>query len=109
MSNKKIYLPVIALAVAFTFALGSEAQAQHGHGWGHGHSSFHSGHVYQPVTPSHWGHGHQTHYPNFGWQQPTYHDTTHLDYHAPTIRRHGNHFHVQPGHYDVHRSCHWHH
>ena len=37
------------------------------------------------------------------------HDTTHLDYHAPQIRRHGNHFHVQPGHYDVHRSGHWHH
>ena len=107
MFNTKKLLPALALVAALTFAFGSEAKAQFGHGWGHGHG--HSGHVYQPVAPSHWGHGHQTHYPNFGWQQPTYHDTTHLDYHAPTIRRHGNHFHVQPGHYDVHRSGHWHH
>ena len=107
MFNTKKLLPALALVAAITFAFGGEAKAQFGHGWGPGHG--HSGHVYQPVAPSHWGHGHQTHYPNFGWRQPTYHDTTHLDYHAPTIRRHGNHLHVQPGHYDVHRSGHWHH
>lgn len=107
MLNKKIYLPAIALAVAFTFAASGEANAQWGHGWGHGHHG-HINHV-QPIIRSHWGHGHQSFRPSYGWRTPTYHDTTHLDYHAPTIRRHGNHLHVQPGHYDVHNTGHWHH
>ncbi len=42
---------------------------------------------------------------HYGW----YHDTTHLDYHAPQIYRHGNHWDYQPGHYDIHRTGHWHH
>ena len=37
-----------------------------------------------------------------------FHDTTHLDYHPPQLVPHGNHFDVQPGHYDVHRTGHWH-
>lgn len=37
-----------------------------------------------------------------------WHDTSHLHYHAPEIYRHRNHYHVTPGHYDVHRSGHWH-
>jgi hypothetical protein len=39
----------------------------------------------------------------------SYHDTTHLDYHPPQLIPHGNHYDVQPGHYDVHRTGHWHH
>lgn len=30
----------------------------------------------------------------------------HYDYHPTTIVPHGNHFHVQPGHYDFHRGGH---
>lgn len=36
-----------------------------------------------------------------------YHDTTHLDYHPGTARRHFDHYDYTPGHYDVHRSGHW--
>jgi len=38
-----------------------------------------------------------------------YHDTSRLDYHAPQIYRHGNHWDYQPGHYYIHRSGHYHH
>ncbi|TWT51433.1 hypothetical protein Pla22_42110 [Rubripirellula amarantea] len=112
---KKI-VPVFALAALFTFALGGEAQAQHGfhhgshhggvhHGGGFHHGGIHNGgghHVYpQPHVPSYPSYP----TPGFGHQ---YHDTTHLDYHAPSLQRHGNHFHYQPGHYDVHQTGHWH-
>jgi hypothetical protein len=44
-----------------------------------------------------------------GFGRPSfYHDTSHLHYHPGTVVRHRNHFHVVPGHYDVHRSGHWH-
>ncbi len=42
------------------------------------------------------------------YRRPVYHDTSHLDYHAPSINRHGNHYDYVPGHYDVHRTGHWH-
>lgn len=35
--------------------------------------------------------------------------TPHYDYHAPSIVPHGNHFHYQPGHYDLHYGRHGHH
>lgn len=109
MLNKKMLLPAIAFGVAITFALGGEAKAQWGHGWGgQGYGSGHIGHV-QPITRSHFRHGHRSYVPSYGWRAPTFHDTTHLDYHPPQIIRHRRHFHVQPGHYDVHRSGHWHH
>jgi hypothetical protein len=60
----------------------------------YGHNSYH--------TPQIQSYGH------YGGQG-FYHDTTHLDYHAPQIYRHGNHFDYQPGHFDVHRSGHYHH
>lgn len=41
--------------------------------------------------------------------RPTYHDTSHYDYHPTSIQRHRNHYHVVPGHYDLHRTGHWHH
>jgi hypothetical protein len=31
-----------------------------------------------------------------------------LDYHPGYSWRHGNHFHYEPGHYDLHRDGHWH-
>ncbi|EKK03406.1 hypothetical protein [Rhodopirellula baltica] len=112
LSTTKKVLPVVALAAAFTLGLGGEAQAQHGHGFHSGghHGVRHGGHVYgsQPSlhVPGHF----QSHYPSHSiqWHQPRYHDTTHLDYHAPSFKRHRNHFHYQPGHYDVHRTGHWH-
>jgi hypothetical protein len=48
-------------------------------------------------------------YPN-GWDSDHgWHDTSHYDYHPPTVVRHRNHFHVVPGHYDYHETGHWHH
>ncbi len=37
----------------------------------------------------------------------TWHDTSHLDYHAPSLVPHRGHFDYVPGHYDVHRTGHW--
>ncbi|MCA9128738.1 MAG: hypothetical protein KDB22_16750 [Planctomycetales bacterium] len=45
--------------------------------------------------------------PSHRVHQPVYHDTTHLDYHAPSVIRHGSHYDFVPGHYDVHRTGHW--
>ncbi|MEZ6149909.1 MAG: hypothetical protein R3C09_07280 [Pirellulaceae bacterium] len=42
-------------------------------------------------------------------RRPVYHDTTHLDYHGPSLQRHGLHYHVVPGHYDVHHTGHFDH
>lgn len=39
--------------------------------------------------------------------RPRWHDTTHLDYHAPSLYRHGSHYHFVPGHYDVHHTGHY--
>ena len=71
-----------------------------GHHDGH-HRSYR--HVYRP---RHYGHSyhHRWHGRHRG-----YHDTTHFDYHPPEIRRHGFHYDYIPGHYDLHRSGHWHH
>ncbi len=38
---------------------------------------------------------------------PTYHNTTHFDYHPTEVVRHRNHLDVQRGHYDLHRTGHW--
>ncbi len=40
-----------------------------------------------------------------GW----YHNTSHWDYRPPTVYRHLNHYHQQPGGYEYHRTGHWHH
>ncbi len=39
----------------------------------------------------------------------TWHDTSHLDYHGPSLVPHRGHFDYVPGHYDVHRTGHWDH
>ncbi|MDG2223960.1 MAG: hypothetical protein P8L85_21445 [Rubripirellula sp.] len=54
-------------------------------------------------SPYHAGH-YRTHY----GRRPYYHDTTHHDWHRTEVSRHRNYYHVRPGHWDVHRSGHWH-
>src|SRR5262245_31182271 len=45
-----------------------------------------------------------------GWNgDHEWHDTSHYDYHPPTVVRHRNHFHYVPGHYDYHETGHMHH
>ncbi len=59
---------------------------------------------YQSYQPSY-----QSYTPNYGYSGQSYfHNTSHYDYHAPSIQRHGNHFDVVPGHNDYHRSGHSH-
>jgi hypothetical protein len=97
-----------SIAIA-TSVLGTTAEAGSKH---HGHHGHH-GHGHHAV--------HRHTLPYYGWQPRVYaspiaplyrpqiyHDTTHYDYHPTTVYRHGNHYHVQPGHYDLHRSGHWH-
>ena len=44
-----------------------------------------------------------------GFGRPAvWHDTSHLHYHPGGYVRHRGHFDYVPGHYDVHRSGHWH-
>lgn len=43
------------------------------------------------------------------YSAPRWHDTTHYDWHPGGWQRHGNHFDYVPGHYDLHRTGHWHH
>lgn len=48
-------------------------------------------------------------YGNQGYYQnsPRWHDTSHYDYHGPSLQRHGNHFDYVPGHYHFHQSGHY--
>ena len=48
-------------------------------------------------------------YGNQGYYQhsPTWHNTSHYDYHGPSLQRHGNHLDYVPAHYDYHRSGHY--
>ena len=47
-------------------------------------------------------------YPSYGGGvHRTWHDTTHLDYHGPSLVPHRGHLDYVPGHYDVHRTGHW--
>ncbi len=61
---------------------------------------------YQSYQPSY--QSYQSYQPSYGYGQSYYHDTSHYDYHAPSLQRHGNHFDVVPGHYDYHQTGHYH-
>jgi len=48
-------------------------------------------------------------YPRYGYgshRVSTYGTRGHYHYHPTEVYRHGNHLHVQPGHYDYHRGRH---
>ncbi|MEX0715633.1 MAG: hypothetical protein WD066_03565 [Planctomycetaceae bacterium] len=104
---KRLLLGIAALVGLFAIT-GSTAQAQWGHGGSHyGANSYGTTSGYGFANPySYGGHGG---YGNWGFSSPRWHDTTHFDYHPSSFVPHGNHLHVQPGHYDSHRSGHWHH
>jgi hypothetical protein len=84
----------------FRFGGSYGARGPQHRGYGYGGSGIYNHHV-----PSYSQFGYGSHYGHHG----SYHDTTHWDWHPTTIRRHGNHFDVMPGHYDLHRDGHWHH
>lgn len=119
------YLVAATAAVALCFVAGAEqAEARGFH--------FQSGRVHVDVGNPHrsfygggrsygGGYGHTVGYGNRGYNQSFYrgahggghgghgawHNTSHYDWHAPSLRRHGNHFDLVPGHYDYHRTGHY--
>ncbi len=111
---------VIAASAALVMGLagGGEAKADHcmyGRGFG---SSYHGGYPTSGFSLSigsyggYGGYGGLSTfggYPSYGGGHVhrTWHDTSHYDYHPPTAYRHRNHYHVVPGHYDLHRTGHW--
>lgn len=81
------------LVLGLTVGIGTAAQAgapPHQHLPGHSHDGYGI-----PRGPH-------------GPRPPVWHDTTHLDYHPGGLVPHRNHFHYVPGHYDVHRTGHYH-
>ncbi len=78
-----------AVAVLTLFA--GSASANHGY-YGQSFNQSHASSGYGFVQPQ----------PHAHW-----HNTSHYDYHPAQIVPHGNHFHVQPGHYDRHQTGHF--
>ena len=126
--SRLVVLPVVATGLLMV-AGASEAQAQvrvqiggfglnvGGH---HGRAVYRGGHHFVPnvygnsVCPPNYGlnvYGHHGLYRGgvHSYRHGYYHGTTHFDYHPPEVYRHGNHYDFQPGHYDLHRSGHYHH
>ncbi len=115
MFKKLLLTAIVAVGVSCIGAVPASAQwGRHGSHGSHGNYGHHGHHG------SHGSHGHRSNYGNYGshssyhsggygyqTRRPVWHDTTHLDYHGPSIQRHGFHFHYVPGHYDVHRSGHY--
>ncbi len=101
-----------ALAVGLMFAGDApKAEAQYGCYGGYGGYSgigisIGGSHYRSYRAPFYSSHLHRSH---FGPSRSYFHDTSHYHWHPAEIRRHGNHWHVQPGHWDLHRTGHWHH
>jgi hypothetical protein len=57
----------------------------------------------QSVATAHGG-GYGYHHHHY----PSWHDTSHFDYHPGYFAPHGNHFHYVPGHYHFHQTGHYH-
>jgi hypothetical protein len=109
------FIAILGAGVLGITLFSSNADAQWGHG-SHGHGYSHGDYA----TPSHnyggfgYSHGPQVHgYSNHnygtGYGYGGYHNTSHYDNHAPSVYRHREYLHSQPGHYGVHRSRHGHH
>jgi hypothetical protein len=104
--KRKMSMIMVVAAIFFVGSVASDASAQgiHVHGggfhvdWGSPHVSYYS----SPYIGSFDG-GLSVWPGHSDW-----HDTTHLDYHPGGVVRHRNHLHFVPGHYDVHRSGHFH-
>lgn len=116
MINLTKWMVAPALAAAFLFAGDTQtAQAQHGFhlSIGGGASSCGGGGFYNSGYRGYSSNYGYRSVPSFGYSShyraPRYHDTSHFDYHPTQVRRHRNHYDVIPGHYDYHRTGHYHH
>ncbi len=126
-TSRLLAFPIIAAGVVLV-ASAAEAQAQvrvqiggfgvrggvhrGGHYFVPNHNYLHSAHHRRHVGH---GYGHHGVYPprvqlygHAGYHGQCYPAAPHLDWHPPSYYWHGNHLDFQPGHFDVHRSRHWH-
>jgi hypothetical protein len=110
-------LSVAIVAVLMASAAAESAQAQdcgyggYGHG-GHGRGvSLYIGSGGYGFNYANYGslpyYNYNTYRPSYSIG-PVWHDTSHFEHHGLTVVPHSNHHHVIPGHYDYHRTGHWH-
>ncbi|WP_039960863.1 hypothetical protein [Rhodopirellula europaea] len=114
--TKWIAVPVLAVAATFMgdapeanaqgfslsigtggFSYGNYGPSRYSSRYGSRYGSYYNnGHrAFGPVVyPSRYSSGYR------GYARP------HYDYHGPTLVPHGNHYHYQPGHYDLHYGRH---
>lgn len=95
----------LAVAAATGLFLTSTDSAEAG---GCGYGGFYGG--YGRYSQPFYGHIHHNVNPwtaTRGGGHLHWHDTTHYDYVPPSLVRHRNHFHYQPGGYILHRDGHW--
>ena len=103
-----IWICAALLAAGAGFMATDSASA----GWGSfGQRSGYGNHGHWNSGRSGYGYGHNNHGSNFRRGYDYGHGSynrgrSHYDYHAPSIRWHGNHFDITPGHYHLHRGRH---
>ena len=112
--TRNIMMTGIALAAALTLTSGTAEAGGFGLSLNLGGSRVHVGSGHRHYS----GYGHRGHsHRNYGYRNYDYghrgrsywHDTSHYDYHPGGFQRHYDHYHDVPGHYDNHRTGHWHH
>lgn len=106
------FIAVLGAGVLGVTMFSANAEAQCGSGYGTGYS--YGGYAAPSYGYGRYGYSPQIRsYSNYNYGSAYgyggYHNTSHYDYHAPSVYQHRGHFDVQPGHYDVHRSGHRHH
>jgi hypothetical protein len=99
---------ILVVAVA-TLSSASVASAQHGHvGPAYCGPSYCGSSYCQGYNQTYYG-SHSSGYRAYSrYARPTWHDTSHYDYHPGSYQPHGNHYDYVPGHYDLHSTGHMH-
>jgi hypothetical protein len=98
-----LWLSAAMLAVGVAFFSTDTASAQ----WGRYYNNYGYNYRYNHSPNYHYGNYGYRYYPRSWGTHYHWHDTSHYDYHPPSVRWHGNHFDVTPGHYDYHPQGHW--
>ncbi len=115
---------LVSAVLAAAIFMGSSAQAAgFGVSWRNGYNNYsggysHGGNGYyrQSYSRNYGNYGSRFNtgyrsnygsYPSLGYGR-SYHDTSHYDYHPPSVQRHRGHLDYTPGHYDFHQSGHRH-
>jgi hypothetical protein len=109
---RAILLGGFVLAISSAFAATASAQGYGGFGYDcgpYGGIGYSAGYAPGLAVAGYRGYGTGlsigAYSPGFAFNYnsaPRYYAQPHWDYHPTTVRRHGNHYHVVPGHYDLH-------